>query len=266
MAGELILFGVLGLAAGSFLTLVVERYDTAESILVGRSHCDHCKETLRWWELLPFVGYFIVRGQCPRCNKKIPQVYPFFELITSLAFVAVRATYPTPHYGLIALELLFVCSLLTLFFYDFLKQLFPGSLLLITALLGLLFVAIRAWATSQGLVGVLQQQIIASLIGAAVGGGALGLLAFPSKGTWMGYGDVIVGAILGLWVAYPTVIVALIMAFYSGALVGGTMLVTHRLRKDHRIAFGPFLILGGFIARVWGEPLWHAVLKLWGVA
>lgn len=251
---ELGLFGVLGLAMGSFLTLVVERLDTTESFLLGRSHCNNCKETLRWWEMLPFAGYFIVRGKCVRCNAVIPKIYPLFELITAAAFIMIRLTQPEPvNYILLTLELLFASTILMLFFYDWLFQSFPTVLLLLSLIVGLMLNG-AIWGlgyTAVDATTFLHQM----LLGAVVGAGFLALLALPSRGHWMGYGDVIVGAIIGLWVGYPLVIVALAVAFYAGALVGLIQLATKRLANNHHIAFGPFLILGGFVARIWGEQL-----------
>lgn len=82
----------------------------------------------------------------------------------------------------------------------------------------------------------------------------------------MGYGDVILVAILGLWLGYPLIFVAVLLAFYLGAGFGLWHLAKQRVREDHRLAFGPFLILGSIITYVWGEALFAAMMRLWGVA
>ncbi len=263
MVVELILFGLLGLSVGSFLTLLVERLERVESFLFGRSKCNHCDRTLRWWELLPFAGYFIVRGRCPRCNQKIPHIYPFFEAITAAVFIGMRLATPLPvNYWLLAAQLLLASSFLALAFYDWLYQVFPTSLLVGALVATLLVLGLQAAFLPSAFPLILSSSLWGLLIGAV----ALGLLAFPSRGRWMGYGDVIISAILGLWVGLPGIITTLLVAFYVGAIVGLIQLATKRLRKDHHIAFGPFLIFGGFAAALWGPFLWHLISLIWGGA
>src|SRR5690349_21434551 len=132
MAGEVVFLAVLGAAVGSFLTVIVDRYDVAETVLTGRSHCDTCKENLRWWELVPLLSYVILQGKCARCHKQIPALYPVFEAITAIAFVLVRLAQPSPvSYPYLILELIFVSFLLVLLFYDWMTQTFPTLLLYI---------------------------------------------------------------------------------------------------------------------------------------
>ncbi len=276
MLGELGFFFIFGLAVGSFLTVIVERYDAEESFIIGRSKCNHCRKTLSWWELLPVLGYLLVRGKCIKCDKRIPIVYPLFELITGLSFVGIRLTQSSPvNYLLIAINLLAVSALLILCFYDWLHQSFPVPVLYLA--LGVVILAVAA----EIMVGKVPSLVINDpafhwlatpaeswqtyLWGALVGAGFLGVLAFPTQGRWMGYGDVALVAILGLWIGYPSVIVGLMLAFYSGAAIGIALLLTHRVGKDHRIAFGPFLILGAVAAKVWAEPMFHAIIRLWGI-
>ncbi len=275
---ELVLFTLLGLAAGSFLTLVVERFDTIESIWVGRSHCNHCKRPLKWWELLPFMGYFLVRGKCTTCDKTIPANYPIFEAATGLTFLLLRLSVPQPiNYGYLFIELIIASLLLVLLFYDVLHQEFPGEMLYLAlgvTVIGALTVSlafsrfvphfiveapILSWLTTP------QSPFLIYLLGGGVGALFLGLLAVPSKGRWMGYGDVFLGGILGLWVGYPLIILALVIAFYSGAAVGIYLLLSKKLRDDHRLPFGPFLIFGALVAQVWGKQLFYAILRAWGI-
>ncbi|MGH2569285.1 MAG: prepilin peptidase, partial [Bacteroidota bacterium] len=230
---ELLLFFILGLAVGSFVTVVVERLDTVESFWIGRSHCNHCKKVLSWWELLPFISFLILKGRCIRCNRKIPILYPIFELITGLSFLGLRIATPSPtNYWLLVLELIVITVLLILCFYDWVNQAFPAHVLyLALVLVAILAVVHLSLGTPQGrLVNITDplfhwlstpnQAVLFYLYGGIVGAGILGLLAFPSKGTWMGYGDVFVGGIIGLWLGYPFVLIALLLAFYGGAFIG----------------------------------------------
>ena len=61
---------VFGIVFGSFLNVIATRYDGEHFLLStrligGRSHCTHCKKTLRWFELVPF-------GQLCRAGWPVP--------------------------------------------------------------------------------------------------------------------------------------------------------------------------------------------------
>ncbi len=274
---ELIWFGGLGLAMGSFLTLVVERFDTIESIWRGRSHCNFCKKPLGWRELVPFLGYFLIRGQCRQCQRAIPKIYPVFELITAAVFMVTRAVATSPtNYGLLALELGVMSVLLALVFYDWLNQAFPSWFLATAAVMVVGLVVYRH------LTGQIPPKIgfnpvfswlappdnfwFSRILGASVGAGWLGLLAFPSRGRWMGYGDVILITILGFWLGYPDIIICLLLAFYAGALAGLALMAIKKVPRDHRVAFGPFLIFAAIATDIWRPFFFSIIIRLWGAA
>ena len=47
---------LLGLLLGSFYNVCIHRYVSGESILFPPSHCPHCKQRLRFWELIPVLS------------------------------------------------------------------------------------------------------------------------------------------------------------------------------------------------------------------
>ena len=74
----------IGACLGSFLKLVVDRYNTKESFIFKPSCCTSCKKNLAWWQNIPVLSYLILRGKCFYCKSKI-DVYLFYsELITAL--------------------------------------------------------------------------------------------------------------------------------------------------------------------------------------
>ena len=82
----LIIFLVLGLIVGSFLNVVVERLNLAESLL-GRSHCPHCRKKIRWYDNVPVLSFMILRARCRDCEGKISWQYPAMEIMTGIIFV-----------------------------------------------------------------------------------------------------------------------------------------------------------------------------------
>lgn len=90
--------------------------------------------------------------------------------------------------------------------------------------------------------------------GMALGAGiAWVLLAFVhllSRGD-MGAGDVALGALLGAhagWVSWETSLLSLFWALVIGGAVGAGLLATRRVSRRTFVPFGPFLVVGAWIA------------------
>ena len=78
---------LLGTIIGSFLNVVIYRFNTGKSITKGRSICMSCDKSLRWYELIPIFSFLIQSGKCRRCASSISHQYPFVEFITGFIFV-----------------------------------------------------------------------------------------------------------------------------------------------------------------------------------
>lgn len=65
---------------GSFLGVVIERVDTPQSILWGRSACPHCGTVLAPRDLVPLASWLLARGRCRHCGKPLGLFYPVIEL------------------------------------------------------------------------------------------------------------------------------------------------------------------------------------------
>jgi leader peptidase (prepilin peptidase)/N-methyltransferase len=72
--------GLLGLAFGSFLNVCLSRWPAGESVVSPRSHCRHCTHTLAWWENIPLLSWFALRGRCRSCDAWIGWRYPLVEV------------------------------------------------------------------------------------------------------------------------------------------------------------------------------------------
>lgn len=81
-----IMMFIMGALLTSYFQLVAERVPKKESIM-GRSHCDHCHEKLKWVDVIPIFGYLINRGKCSSCKQKIAWCYPIYELFGGLIFL-----------------------------------------------------------------------------------------------------------------------------------------------------------------------------------
>lgn len=240
------LFAVLGVACGSFANVLIERLPAGHSIL-GRSICDRCKRVLRFVEMLPVISYLMQRGKCRSCAADIPSTFALIELLGGALFVLA----------------LFLAEL----------QVIPGILLALT-FLTLLVIAIIDARTQTipdvltiALTGcaVLLQLVHGQFLwtGATLGVAFIGAQWLISRGKWVGSGDVLLVAALGILLGdHLDMAIALMLAYGIGALWAAAVLLWKSKKEMHVVAFGPFLILGSVIALVWGEQI---RMMVWGM-
>ena len=78
-------FFILGACIISFLKVIAHDYPQLD--FTRRSHCDYCHRILRWYEIIPLMGYFIVHGKCLTCKKQIDFGNPLQEFFGGLTCV-----------------------------------------------------------------------------------------------------------------------------------------------------------------------------------
>lgn len=83
----LFLIMLLGASIGSFLTVIIFRTSTQETIIFRHSRCAYCRHRLYPHDLIPMLSYLLRRGKCAYCKERISRLYPMIELTTTLAFV-----------------------------------------------------------------------------------------------------------------------------------------------------------------------------------
>src|SRR5689334_22306954 len=89
----LVFTGLLGLAVGSFVNVVIYRVPRDLSLLRPGSRCPGCAAPIRPWHNVPVAGWLVLRGRCARCRTAISARYPLVELLTAALFVAVAARF-----------------------------------------------------------------------------------------------------------------------------------------------------------------------------
>ena len=81
----LIIFFISGLIIGSFLNVIIYRLRIFDDIL-GRSHCPHCKNKIRWYDNIPLLSFVLLGAKCRDCEGKISWQYPLVEFFTGVVF------------------------------------------------------------------------------------------------------------------------------------------------------------------------------------
>jgi prepilin signal peptidase PulO-like enzyme (type II secretory pathway) len=239
---------LIGLCIGSFLNVVIYRYNTGRGVN-GRSGCMHCGKTLAWYELIPVISFLLQGGRCSKCSSKLSWQYPLVELSTAILFVATFYKYlnivTSPSiFILLAISLVAWCLLVVIVVYDIKHKIIPDGLVYTFAALGLLRVFIFVPVTPA-------VSFYTALLAGPILFLPFFLLWFISDGRWIGLGDGKLALGIGWMLGLGLGLSAIVLSFWIGAIVSiGLMLFLElKLKGKHltmksEIPFAPFLIVG----------------------
>ena len=82
-----ILIFIMGTVFGSFLTLATYRVPLHQDILIKHSYCPKCNHKLGFFDMIPLLSYFFLKGKCRYCKSKISFRYPLIEIACGICFV-----------------------------------------------------------------------------------------------------------------------------------------------------------------------------------
>jgi leader peptidase (prepilin peptidase)/N-methyltransferase len=171
--------------------------------------------------------------------------YPVVEITTALAF-ACQAVAHFPNLPLLVARLVLTALLVVLFWTDLETRRLPNLLTIPGTVVGLAFSLF------------LPPGIAASLVGVALGGGALLLLRWvwlrATGVDGMGLGDVKMLAMIGAFLGWEQVVVVLFLSSVGGA-IAGLLLVASGRSMQSSIPFGTFLAAAAFTAALIGDDL-----------
>jgi leader peptidase (prepilin peptidase)/N-methyltransferase len=247
--------GLLGLAVGSFLNVVIHRVPRGESLVHPGSHCPHCGNEVRNRHNIPVFGWLLLRGRCADCRAPISARYPLVEAGTAALFVAVAArfgwSWELPAY----LYLAAVAIALAAIDLDVLRlpdQIVLPSYVVAAALFVPAMIARGDWGTAAR---------------ALLAAGVLWVLFEIISRFGMGRGDVKLAPLLGLylgWLGWSWVAVGMFAAFLLGGLVGVVLIALRVACRKTRIPFGPYLLAGAFLAVFAAAPIadWYTALLI----
>ena len=241
---------VFGLIVGSFLNSIIYRLDDLGTIIRHRSHCPHCKKEIRWYDLVPLLSFVVLEGKCRECGKKISWQYPLVEICTALLFLAIYLNFGLTYYTLFLL--IISCFLIVIFVYDWRKMIIPDI-----AIIPAIGIWIIIWLLSiiPGVTLGLPVDFLNYLLGGLAGAGFIGLIVLLTRGKGMGVGDIKLAFLLGFICGWPLAVIGLFSAFIIGSIIGLILLAAKIKKLKSAIPFGPFLIVGFYIALFWGEKI-----------
>lgn len=247
------LFILLGLILGSFANLLIYRLPLDKPWAWDRSRCKSCQRVIPWYDNIPVLSWFVLRGKCRNCKAPYSFRYVIVEVLTGFLF---GLSYW--YYGIswsLAESLIFCWSLVVCSFIDFDHMILPDEFTLSGILIGLVGALVNP-----------DRSVLESFIGVLIGGGFLWFLAFIyyqfTKKDGLGGGDIKllawIGAVLG-WKAVPFVITT---SAIVGSIVGIIFAVKSKQGMKTAIPFGPYLALAALIYLFGGQTLAQAYFDL----
>lgn len=249
---------VLGLVIGSFLNVVIHRlprmvlaatgegpaYD--RTLLWPGSACPVCDHPIPAHTNIPLLGMLMLGGHCAACRAPIAWRYPAVELAGAALPLLLALAWGFD--ARLAAGTVFAWTGLAVLAIDLEHRLIPDALSLPLLAAGLaanaagLFVpplsAAAAAAAGYALFRVVR----------AAGRRLAGREA-------LGGGDVTLFAALGAWVGAERLPLLLLLAAGGGLTAALAMAALGRRPRDGALPFGPFLVVAGIVALVWGDAL-----------
>lgn len=256
VAGALI-FGSL---IGSFLNVCIYRVPLGLSVVTPRSRCPSCGTPIAWYDNIPVLSWFVLRGRCRACRSSISLRYPFVELLNALVWLAAVLRYgPTP---LAVLVMVFGSACIVLFFTDWDHKLLPDRITLPLAVIGLVtspWNPLLDFAPGALGAGTPLTRLGASALGAVVGYGLFFTLVLAWRVLFardaMGGGDLKmmlgVGAFLGISGVGTTVL----LASFLGTGLSIPFLLFRRWSMTRELPFGCFLAPAALFSAFYGREI-----------
>ena len=271
----LVLIFIIGLIFGSFLNVVIYRLKN-DLPISGRSFCPRCRAQLKWSDLIPVFSFLWLRGRCRYCHKKISWQYPIVEILSGFIWVGVfykvfgfnPLLFPPLliRGGLGGLDFIYyifiLSALLVIAVYDFKWKIIPDKIVYPAIAVALVFNLFNALTPPD--LPLSGEEIFSPLDKGGLGGVLLTasiaflfffLIYFFSKGKAMGLGDAKLAFLIGLFLSPLLAITTFTLSFVIGAVFGIILIVLGKIfprygkwKMKSQIAFGPFLVLGAFLA------------------
>ena len=254
-----IIIFLFGLIIGSFLNVVILRFNTGQKIGNDRSKCMSCSHVLGFRDLFPLISWLSTLGRCRYCKTRISPQYPIVEFSTGLLFVL--GFYHLINIMLISninfiiefIYLMIIFSILMIIFvYDLRHKIIPNLFSYSFAIITFIHYLYFSYFV-QGL-DLLAFPEILNLFSGLIFFIPFFLLWFISRGQWMGLGDGKLVLGVGWFLGFTLGLSGIILSFWLGAIFALIIMFISKLNRGDQsitmkteIPFGPFIILGTLI-------------------
>jgi leader peptidase (prepilin peptidase) / N-methyltransferase len=264
---------LFGAIVGSFLNVCIYRIPAKKSVVSPGSHCA-CGQPIAWYDNIPILSWFVLRGRARCCGRAYSFRYPFVELLTGAVFLACWLLLPpTKAFAGMLLASALICAT----FIDFdsfeIPDRFSVGLGVAGFFVALFFPALHGQQHEIAVIASIRSATIA-LQGMFIGAGLvlwIAVIAYAVlKKDAMGVGDVkLVGAI-GAFTGWQGTITAVFggavlgSLWFAGALVYGKMRgqkvqvkaleegeQPQDLGLETHVPYGPMIAIAGLLHYLW---------------
>lgn len=248
-----ILSAAFGLAAGSFLNVVIYRLPVKGKFFEkSRSYCPKCGAELKWYHNIPVFSYVFLRGRCAFCKEKISPRYPLVELLNAGLWVANYFVFGLS-WNLLIWDVA-VSALVAMAFVDIDTKEILYTFMIVIALCGA-----ASFFVPQEVPVVWWER----LLGMAVVSVPMLILALITGG--MGGGDVKLYVAIGLLLGWKLTLVSVIIAIVLGGIGAVLLIAMKKAKKGSEMPFGPYIALGVILAGYFGNDLLAWYLSAMGL-
>lgn len=246
---------VLGALIGSFLNVCIYRIPRNQSIILPFSRCPFCGSPIKPYDNIPiFSYYFLLRGRCRYCKKKISARYPLVEALNAMFYVLVFWRF-APGWGS-AIYCIFCSAMIVITFIDYDFQIIPDRITLPGIPGGIIA---GSFFLPDPFLRAAELGYMPSLIGAVSGFSFFYMIAFLSikifKKEGMGGGDIKMMAMVGGFLGWKAVILTTFLGSLFGSITGIGLMALKGRDRGSLIPFGPFLAAGALVSLFFGQEI-----------
>lgn len=261
---------IVGLIVGSFLNVCIYRIPLEGLSIYSPRHsfCPSCGNTIRVYDNIPILSYFILGGKCRYCKSKISIQYPLVEFLTGAFFLLFLHTFQFNLAFVVAC--IFISILIAISVIDLRHFIIPNELVYTGMIIGLIFAIINAIIEREPI------YVIHGIIGMFIGGGIIAGIGWFGKlllrREAMGMGDVKLMAMIGMYLTWwpyqqmtfmkylfrsiRLLMIVLFISAFVGAIIGTIAMLFRKDKSRNVIPYGPFLAAGAILTLLYGENIW----------
>jgi leader peptidase (prepilin peptidase)/N-methyltransferase len=217
-----VIAGVFGALIGSFLNVCIYRIPAGKSIVRPGSHCA-CGQPIAWYDNIPVLSWFILRGRARCCGRPYSFRYAFVELLTAGFFLWSWLRFAPESPGKAVCGMVFISILICATFIDLDHMIIPDAFTIWAGVAGVIlsFAVPLLHGRSHEFAAIASfRSGLDAILGLLVGSGLVLWIALLAEAVLkkeaMGFGDVKFVGMIGAFCGWQ----GAACSIFGGALVG----------------------------------------------